>query len=228
MVREAFFMTAMIRPRALAPLSVLLMAAMLAGCGFNPKPQVIHGSVYASEFGGLKNHSVAIVIYTEPATLYEFPRAREEISNFVATQMRLELPTTQVLSYLDVIDWQNSTMNWFGLTERDIGRHFSVDKVLFIEVLDYSTKRPVGWSDMQGRLRAKCKIVDCTAGAPEGASPGVSPAEWSGTIDTVWPTGGPLDPTQINEDAVRLRTLEIFSQTLVGLFSNRSTAAAQP
>jgi hypothetical protein len=135
-------------------------AAALGGCGMFAAADAARGIPVAAQYNGLADKSVAIVVYTMPATIDEFAGSREEISAFVANQMRQHLPTTRLLNPRDVIEWQNGTINWYGLSETDVGKHFSVDRVLSIHVLDYSTRRLIGYSDLQGHLRAQCKIVD--------------------------------------------------------------------
>ena len=198
--------------RSVMGLSVVMAGAMLGGCGARGGAQ---GVPVAAQYQGLQDKSVAIVIYAQPATLNEFPGVREEVSQFVTAQLRMNLPTCRLLSYQDVIAWQNNQINWYALTEKDIGKHFSVDRVLYIEVLDYSTKRNTGYSDLQGRLRAQCKVTEV-----DSASLG---AAWTGLIDVTWPEQ-PLDPTQTNENALRLRTLEVFADKLVRCFYDHQDA----
>src|SRR5438128_75656 len=135
----------------------------LAGCG-NPLNQhiapALSAKAFAAPYAGLADKSVAIVVYAPAATMDEYPGAREEISDFVATQMREHMGSTRLMAPRDVIYWQNDTLNWQNLSAKDVGQHFKVDRVLFIEVLDYSMRRPTGVSNLQGRLRAQCKIYE--------------------------------------------------------------------
>jgi hypothetical protein len=127
-----------------------------------------------------------------------------------------------------VIYWQNDTLNWQSLSAKDIGRHFKVDRVLFIEVLDYSMRRPTGVSNLQGRLRAQCKVYETQDAAAGPDERGHTSAAWTGLIDAVWPSPKPLDPTQTNESAVRLRTLEFFADTLVRCFYEGREGSSLP
>jgi hypothetical protein len=126
------------------------------------------------------------------------------------------MPTTRLLNYDDVIAWQDDTINWFALSEKDIGRHFSVDKVLYIEVLAYEAKNANNYGDLQGQLRANCKIFEVEA-------PGNAPA-WTGVIDEKWPHDRPLPAAQGSEVMVRSRTLQGFAADLVGHFYNHDAA----
>jgi hypothetical protein len=189
-------------------------AAALGGCGMFAAADAARGIPVAAQYNGLADKSVAIVVYTMPATIDEFAGSREEISAFVANQMRQHLPTTRLLNPRDVIEWQNGTINWYGLSETDVGKHFSVDRVLSIHVLDYSTRRLIGYSDLQGHLRAQCKIVETDAAAAASGGGNL----WTGIVDVTWPMDRPLDPTQTNENAVRQRVLEMFADQLVKYF----------
>ena len=194
----------------------------LAGCGilgFGPGAQEeLETHATGTAYAGLADQSTAIVVWAPPATLDEYP-AREEIATFVATQMRGHMPTTRLVDPQDVVRWQDDTLNWGNLSAGEIGRHFKVERVLMIQVLDYSTRRPLGVSNLQGRLRAQCRIYDTAQAA---AAPGT--AAWTGLVDAAWPSGKPLDPTQINEAAVRQRTLDTFAEALVRYFYEHGDA----
>ena len=200
---------------------VACVPLLLAGCGVfdglggmfsGARAKVPQGYTIASDYPGLTGQSVAIVVHVPRATLDEFTGARQEISDFVVADMRQHMPTTQLVAPREVIAFQDDTLNWASMPQRDLGRHFSVQKMLYIEVLDYSTRPAPGYADMQGHLRATCTVVDCGTEAA-----GAAPA-WKGLIDVRWPAGKPLDPTQTNESAVRLRLLEAFADRLVRCF----------
>jgi hypothetical protein len=201
----------------------------LLGCNlFTPKPApALAAKSIAAPYEGLVDKSVAVVIFAPAVIIDQYPGAREEIADFVTTKMREQMASTRLVLPREIIYWQNDTLNWTNLPPRDIGRHFGVDRVLFIEVLDYSMRRPVGVSNLQGRLRAQCHIYDTE---PKAAGPdenGRMAAVWTGLIDAVWPPAKPLDPTQTNEAAVRLRTLESFADMLVRNFHAEQASPAR-
>src|SRR3954471_19166121 len=136
-------------PHARAFMAVFLVAALagLSGCYLLGAQARAQGREVAAQYAGLANKSVAIVVYVPAATIDEYSGTREEISTFVAAQMRQHLPTTRLLNPRDVVAWQNNTINWYALPEKDMGKHFSVDRVLYIEIAEYSTKRIIGYSD---------------------------------------------------------------------------------
>lgn len=201
-----------LRPFLLA--SMVLVPFALSGCWLFAAAGQVAGTKVTAEYSGLKNASVAIVVYADQATTDEFTENRKELSTFVATTLRSKIPTVRVLNPQEVINWQDDTVNWFGLPEKDIAKHFSVDRVLYIELLNYTSRMGGGYGDLQGDIRANCKIF-------ERESVGNSPV-WTGTIESRWPKNGPLEATASDERAVRSRTLQLFADDLVShLYDHR-------
>jgi len=196
--------------QALMACFLLASPLLLSGCWLFAADERMRGKEVVAEYLGLADKSVAIVVYVEPATLNEFPDAREEVSAHIARQMRENMPTTRLLDPKDVIHWQDETINWVGLSEKDIGKHFGVDRVLMVEVLDYSTRMKDGYSDLQGNIRATAKVfeVDTAESVPS----------WTGSFDVRWPKDGPVDTDRVNEVVVRMRTLQSFSEKVVNCF----------
>jgi hypothetical protein len=206
---------------SLKPL-ILAIPLLLAGCGIlgigSPSQEQLATRAAAAPYPGLADQSLAIVVWAPMTVLDEYPGAREEISAFVTTQFRSHMPATRLLDPRQVLNYQDNTLNWHNLPPADIGRHFKVNRVLVIHVLDYSTKRPLVVSNLQGRLRAQCQIWDAAEVPVTGPASAPSRPLWTGLVDAVWPSGKSLDPTQIDEAAVRLRTLDAFADVLVRLF----------
>jgi hypothetical protein len=187
---------------------MVAIAGLLPGCSWMSAAG--QSKKVIAEYRGLDNKTAAIVIYTAEANMDEFPGAREDISAFIDKQMKLHLPTTRLVNYKEVINWQEDTLNWFAMPEKEIGKHFSVDRVIYIEVLAYESRAEQAYGDLQGHVRANCKVFEVD-------TPGIAPA-WTGVIDVKWPKDRPADGTQTTEMAVRSRTLALFAQDLIGHF----------
>ncbi|MGN6367996.1 MAG: hypothetical protein ACTHN5_07025 [Phycisphaerae bacterium] len=190
--------------------ALLLLPLAFSGCQLFGFGEEVSGHPVSAQYKGLDNKSVAIVIYADQATTNEFPAAREELSAFLASKMREHLPTIKLLDYHEVMNWQDDTMNWFGLTEKQIGQHFSVDRVLYIELLDYSVAASKGFGEIQGHIRANCKVTEVD-------SPSNSPA-WTSLIDVRYPQDHPVDPSQTSPDALRASLLQKFADQLTNRF----------
>jgi hypothetical protein len=189
----------------------LLMATpLLSGCWAAVAYDRMNGHTVAAQYNGIASHSVAIVVYADDATLWEYASAREDVSAFIAQRLRMDIPTCRLVNYRDVAQWQDETLHWEALQVKDIGKHFSVDRVIYIELLEYSAHEPGASDLLRGRIRASAKVYETN-------TPGDNPA-WHGQFETFFPTDGPADISRTNELTVRKMALEFFSKKVVDCF----------
>jgi len=190
----------------------LLVALLLAlpGCWAAAAYERTVGRPVAAQYQGLPNHSVAVVVYADDATLWEYASAREDVAAFVAQQLRMNLPTIKLLDYREVANWQQETLHWEALQVKDIGKHFSVDRVIYVELVEYAAHEPGSADLLRGRIRANAQVFETTA--PGGT------AAWHADIEAFFPLDGPSDISHSNELTVRKQALELFSKKLVYSF----------
>lgn len=189
----------------------LTLVLTLAGCQWAARAyERQNGKAVTAVYTGLLDKSVAIVVYADDATTFQYPECREEISAFVAARFRGNVPNIRLLSHKDVINWQNETLNWQALQVKDIGKHFSVDRVLYIELNEFASREPDSDMLLRGRIKASCQVFEVDI-------PGNQPS-WREEIAVYFPDNGPLDATQSSELVVRKRALEMFSENLVNRF----------
>ncbi|MEI8194270.1 MAG: hypothetical protein WCI73_00005, partial [Phycisphaerae bacterium] len=182
----------------------------LGGCGWLAMAsERVSGKNVPADYKNLDDKSVAIVIYPDWATGLEYAGARDEIGAFTTAQFREFLPKTKLVNYKEVIHWQDDTTQWRNMDMKDIGKHFGVDRILYIEILDYRSRQPGAENLLQGRIHAMARIYETDA-------PGVA-AAWEQEFDVSWPAiaEGPL---KSNDLTVRRRVLEAFSEQLVNNF----------
>jgi hypothetical protein len=191
-------------------LLLMLCPFLLSGCWLFAAEEEMKGEKIPAVYTGLPDKSLAIVIYADQATTDEFTDNRKEVASFISAQFREHMPSVRLLNPLEVINWQDDTLNWFGLSEKDIGKHFSVERVLYIELLEYSNHMGGGYGDMQGHIKANCKIIEVDA---HGDAP-----VWSSVLEVRYPQDGPATATKSDETNIRARTLQIFATDLVHNF----------
>jgi hypothetical protein len=207
--RQPLDLHMLIRIGTMAFLAVLFWNC--AGCGFLAQEyQNASGTTVAAQYNGLENHSVAIVVYADDSVTFMYPQVREEISGFVADQIQKNIPTARLLDYHQMIAYQDQTPNWEALPIKSIGAHFSADRVLYVEVVAYTTQA-AGASDLlQGHMEANVTVYDTQI-------PGDGRV-FQDVIDTYFPASGPAPLFNTDENTVRMDTLGEFSRDLVRPF----------
>ncbi len=113
-----------------------------------------------TEFNKLDGKKVAVVVYALPETMLQFPHMQLELSSQVAYQMKLRLKTVAVVPPQQVADYQGRNLNWDAVPPTQIGKQFGADYVVFVEVLEYSTREPKAPSLFRGRAKASIVVHD--------------------------------------------------------------------
>lgn len=207
--------------RLLALLVVVSGCMVFAGCDFLAMAtQEAVGTPVPAKYGGLIKHSVAIVVYEDQSTSFMYPQVRQEVSSFIANEIASKIHSIHLLDYHDVMTWQEQTPGWQALPIKDIGRHFGVDRVLYLELLHYRTHAPGAQHLLQGRIEANVFVYNTKI-------PG-SGRVFSTTLNTLFPKTGPEPVFNSDDNVVRMRTLEEFSRDLVRMFYTWRTHGNHP
>jgi len=189
---------------------VLASAASLSGCEWLARAsEKTMGKAVEAQYVGLDEKRLVIVVYADRGSMIEYPKVRQEVSGFITKQFQLKMPKVKLVRPEEVLRWQDDT-DWEGLPVKSIGEHFSTQRVLYVEVGQYSTRSPGGQDLLQGRISATVKVYEVDA-------PG-DVAAWSQVFDVKWPEAAPTDVTHSNDLVARRRVLETFSTRVVNSF----------
>lgn len=196
-------------PAAILGLLVLTLGA--GGCDFvGMAAQNTIGVPVKAQYGGLKKQSVAIVVYENASTQFNYPQAPQEVSAFVTASLAKHIPTAHILDYHLVLNYQNANPNWDVLPMKAIGKHFSVTRVVYIELLDYTVHSQHTTFVLQGRIAAHIAVYNVKL-------PGNGEV-FHGNISVRWPKNGPLPGYDTDANTVRMNTLQRFSTKLAHEF----------
>lgn len=161
-----------------------------------------------AEFNKLDGKKVAIVVWAQPETLLQFPHMRLELASQVTYQMKQRLKTTQTVPAEQVATYQDRNLNWDAVPPPQIGKQFGADYVLFIELLEYSTREPKTPGLFRGR--AKASIVVHDAADPT--------ARWSLTPASAEYPMGHTKLANADDMAIHRQLLEILGSQITTKF----------
>lgn len=113
-----------------------------------------------AEFNRLEAKKAVILVWAPSETMLQFPHIRLELASQTAYQMKQRLKTTEIVPADQVAAYQDRNLNWDALPPSEIGKHFGADYVIFIELLDYSTRDPKLPTLFRGRSRASIVVHD--------------------------------------------------------------------
>ena len=160
-----------------------------------------------AEYDGLaKGEQVLVLVYADEATLFEYPFARYEVAEFVAEELRDKLHV-EVLDNQQVARFQEQTLDWEAMPLSQIGARFGADVVLYLELLEFTTREQGSQNLYRGRIRAAGTMVRLnSADAPMRV--------WQNEVLAIYPDAAPVSSLSTTDQNIRGMALRRFAQSL--------------
>lgn len=174
-----------------------------------------HKRKVAPEFDKLPDSRVAVLVWTDPATLYDYPNAREELGTYLADKLAAELAQrelgTEVVSPKQVEAFVKKD-SAAQIDPAKVGAEFKTDYVVYIEVVGLQFRAPEQPQFLQGRIDASIAVYDTRGGRPRGERFALTP------VECVYPSGTPVLMNATNALLVREATYHQFAEQIARKF----------
>ncbi len=108
----------------------------------------------------LEGYRVAVVIDTDLSVHYEHPGVSTTIAGGVASRIAKNVPNVEVVRPDVVARWQFETPQWSAMPSTEIAKSLHVDRVIFIDLQNYSLTPPGNQWLWEGRCSATIGIIE--------------------------------------------------------------------
>lgn len=199
----------------------VLMLVVLASCApaCNWLTPIIfigeHEKRVLPEFDKLPHKRVAVLVWVDPATLFDYPHARYEVASYLSDKLSYEMEQrklgTELVDTRDVEDFLERDLD--ARIDPDlVGKHFKADYVIYVEVLSFQIRDPNVPQYLQGRIGASVTVHDTRSdsGLPEKFE--LTP------VNAVYPEGSPVVMTSANAPIVREGLYRTFAELVARKF----------
>jgi hypothetical protein len=165
-----------------------------------------------AEWPHLAGKKVCVVVWAEMDTLFEYPFVQLEVARHIEDAMAPVIERIRFVPSQEVVDYQQRDAEWDRKPSAEIGAHFGADRVIFVELTQYTTREPDSPHLYRGRISGNVKVYDPTY-------PTAGPL-YRTTVDTVYP---PDTPGQYGSDDISIRkaAMEAFAKDVMGKFADR-------
>ncbi len=195
----------------------LIVLPLLASCNLLTPLVFVgeHKKKILPEFDKLAGKRVAVLVWTEPATLFEYRYARFELATYVADKLHAEMNhrklATLVIDPRDVEDFiEKKTAA--QIDPYAVGGQFDVDYVIYIEVLEFQIRDPQEPQFLRGRIHASVSVHDMRADPDRRRRFELAP------VECVYPDGQPVLMSRINSPLIREATYRKFAEMVARKF----------
>ncbi len=174
-----------------------------------------HKKKISPEFDKLANKRVAILVWTEAATLFDYPFARFELATYVGDKLFSEMAqrnqATVVVDPRDVEDFLQKSPD-AQIDPKAVGRQFNADYVVYLEILEFQFRDPQQPQLLQGRVHASVAVFDMSA------DPFTTERYELAEVRCVYPEGTPFLMSATNSPLVREATYQKFAELVARKF----------
>ena len=203
---------------------VSIFAVWLAGCNLLEWPvYVIFGQRHEkikAEYTGLNGHKTAIVVATGPGVDFEYPEAKLNVALATAVTVRGEINDVEFVEQEKVERFQMVNLDWPAMSMSEIAKQLNVDRILYIDLYQFTLYEQRSVQLLRGRVRATLQIY-------ETDSPFPNRVVYQSEIATLYPEHGPVPSSPAAMHKLQTETIIIFAQTLARKFYDHKVNVKQ-
>ena len=144
------------------------------------------------------------MVYADISLEYEYPSARRELTAYLSYGLVNSVENITAIEPMTTLQFQEQNLSWADLDRTEIGKKLGVDYVLFVSLIEFST-REKGSADLyRGHISAEANLY-------KTSMPEYQACVWySSDIRATFPEGKTASHVDRNDTRVRIETLRQF------------------
>ncbi|MFQ5806892.1 MAG: hypothetical protein ACE5I3_10625 [Phycisphaerae bacterium] len=192
------------------------LLAATSGCKLFAAPWLMWApeptKLVPAEFPYLQGKRVCVVVWADPGTLYEYPFVPLEVSEHVAAAMKPSVKGVSFVPNRKVVELQRSDDDWDRKDPALLGARFGAERVLMIELTQYTTREPESPHLYRGRIAANVKVYNAQYRNSEPV--------FKKPVEVVYPPDS-VGQWGSTDQSIRKATMEAFAAEVAGKFYDR-------
>ena len=205
---------------ALVGAGLLPLLAATSGCAAMAWPWLMWGpeptKTIAAEHPYLNGKRICVLVHADMETLFEYPHVQWEVADHVRVALEANVKGVSVVDPREVVDYQRRTAGWERTDPAAIGKEFGADRVLEIDLTQYTTREPDSPHLYRGHITAAVRLYNTEY-------PDSKPV-YAPEIKTVYPSGS-AGEWGTDDRGIRRATMEAFAVDVAGKFYDRKVRA---
>jgi hypothetical protein len=196
-------------------LRIVILAALACGAGGCEQGRYLTYLLFGgdtqdvkAEFNGLSEKTVAVIVYADKSVQFEYADVQLSVSAIVTGELAKHVKKVKVVDPRRIIKYQDENVYWDEKDKTELGKLFGADYVLFITLVEYSTREPGSVNLYRGRITAQAGLYK--VGLPERTA-----RVWQDKdIRVLYPEHDPTGQPQENDREMRVKTEATFAEKL--------------
>lgn len=193
---------------------IMLLAAALCAGGCRALALFLpeQTKLVKAEYPYLAGKRVCIVVRIPDELLFEYPNVQWEVADHARLALESTVRGVSVTDPKKIVDFQRSDPDWEQMDPALLGRRFDAERVLEIDLTQYTTREPESPHLYRGHISAAVRVYNTEYPNSQHA--------YHSDVHTTYPPDGP-GQYGTNDRAIRGATMQAFSQDLAAKFYDR-------
>jgi len=187
----------------------------LGGCNILAFPAyVLFGKTektVEAEYTSLSGHKTAILVVGPAGIDFEYPYARADLSMATSSFIEQNVESVDFVEQESIDRFQYQHFDWYALPLPTVAHQLGADRLLYIELIQFSLVEPESVSLLRGRVLANVRIFEMESSEPAEAS-------YKTEISVLFPETAPVPMSDTAQIAVRQRSIVLFADQLAKRF----------
>ena len=196
---------------AIASSMNLIVGCNVVGYALSPLRDAEKTTNIKAAYTGLNDQRVAILVDADEYTLFAHPHSQRLVAEAVGRELRNHLPGVSVSDPAQIEQFQRRNPAWISVPYRDLFSQLDVDRLIFIELVEYRMHEPGNRYVWQGVIVGNVGVAEQDASNPDQLA-------FLTTVSTKYPPDRPLPMLEADEQTMELATLKSFSIDVGNLF----------
>jgi len=187
---------------------IIILPLVLAGCNVLAYPlYVLLGQTETrvkAEYAGLQDKKIAVIVVGQPGIDFEDPYARMDLALGTQRAIRENVKGVEFADQEKIQAFQRARLDWYSLPLSEIAAQFQVQRVLYLELIQYTIREPDSVNLLRGRIWAQLRVYEAESALPE------DPA-YETEVEIVYPEQAPQPYSENNKLLIRRQSMETFA-----------------
>ncbi len=156
------------RSRVIMLAALAVTSAAASGCSWLLPFAILskHKERVPAEFDKLENKRVAIVVWAEQSTLFDYPHVRMELAVHIGDRLWSAVDGVKVVDGRKIEDYmQRSLIN--TVDPEEIADKFDAEMIVYLELLEFQIRDPDSPDFLRPAINASVVVYDMTADPDE-------------------------------------------------------------
>jgi len=194
---------------------LFILTIFLGGCNVLEYPvYVLFGSrskKVKAEYTDLEGKKIAIMVAGRTAIDFEYPYARMDLALAAAQSIRQNVKKTEFVDQEKIDTYQREDIDWYSLPLSEIGRKFGAQRIVYLDLLQFSMTETNSVNLLRGRIEAQLRVYDMES--DQGDIPC-----YESEVGVVYPEYAPRPRSDSARIEVQRESILLFAEKLAQKF----------